>query len=56
MAAGLEDPGIALVPLQPFAVEWVTPAHAGGLAELAARYGESWHQNLLDAGFESRNA
>ena len=55
-AAGLEDPGIALMLLRPFAVEWVTPAHAGGLAALAARYGESWHRNLLDAWFGSRNA
>jgi hypothetical protein len=54
-AAGLEDPGIALMLLRPFAVEWVTPGHAGGLAELAARYGESWHRNLLDAWFGSRN-
>ena len=54
-AAGLEDPGIALMLLRPFAVEWVTPAHAGGLAALAARYGESWHRDLLDAWFGSRN-
>jgi hypothetical protein len=33
----------------PFAVERLTPAQAGGLAALAARYGESWHRNLLDA-------
>src|SRR5271165_5533900 len=54
-AAGLEDPGVALMLLRPFAVEWVTPAHGGGLAALAARYGESWHRNLLDAWFGSRN-
>jgi hypothetical protein len=54
-AAGLEDPGIALMLLRPFAVEWVTPAHAGGLALLAARYGESWHRDLLDAWFGSRD-
>ena len=54
-AARLEDPGIALMLLRPFAVEWLTPAHAGGLAALAARYGESWHRNLLDAWFGSRN-
>ena len=55
-AAGLADPGIALMLLlRPFAVEWVTPAHAGGLAALAARYGESWHRNLLEAWFGSRN-
>src|SRR5260370_12718110 len=54
-AAALEDPGIALMLLRPFAVEWVTPAHADGLAALAARYGEPWHQNLLDAWFGSRN-
>ena len=54
-AAGLADPGIALMLLRPFAVEWVTPAHAGGLAALAARYGESWHRDLLDAWFGSRN-
>ncbi|HET9081802.1 MAG TPA: hypothetical protein VFO01_14995 [Trebonia sp.] len=54
-AAGLADPGIALMLLRPFAVEWVTPAHAGGLAALAARYGESWHRNLLDTWFGSRN-
>ena len=54
-AAGLEDPGIALMLLRPFAVEWVTPAHAGGLAAIAARYGESWHRDLLGAWFGSRN-
>jgi len=54
-AAGLEDPAIALMLLRPFAVEWVTPAHAGGLAVLAARYGESWHRNLLDTWFGSQN-
>ena len=54
-AAGLQDPGIALMLLRPFAVEWVTPAHAGGLAALAARYGESWHRDLLDAWFGPRN-
>jgi hypothetical protein len=54
-AAGLEDPGIALMLLRPFAVEWVTPAHAGGLAALAARYDEAWHRNLLDAWSGSRN-
>ena len=54
-AAGLEGPGIALMLLRPFAVEWVKPAHAGGLAALAARYGESWYRNLLDAWFGSRN-
>ena len=41
--------------LRPFAVEWVTPGHAGGLAALAARYGESWHRDLLDAWFGSRD-
>jgi hypothetical protein len=55
-AAGLADPGIALTLLRPFAVEWLTPAHAGGLAELAARYGESWHRDLLEAWFGPRDA
>jgi hypothetical protein len=54
-AARLEDPGIALLLLRPFAVEWLTPAHAGELAVLATRYGEAWHRNLLDAWFGSRN-
>lgn len=53
-AAGLADPGIAVMLLRPFAVEWVTQAHAGGLAALAARYDESWHQDLLDAWFGPR--
>ena len=53
-AAGLDDPGSALMLLRPFVVEWVTPAHAGGLTALAARYGESWHRDLLDAWFGSR--
>lgn len=53
-AAGLEDPDIALMLLRPFAVEWVAPAHAGGLVALAARYGEPWHRSLLDAWFGSR--
>ena len=54
-AAGLEDPGIALILLRPFAVESVTPAHASGPAALAARYDESWHRILLDAWFGSRD-
>lgn len=54
VAAGLADPGIALMLLRPFAVEWVTPAYAGGLAALAARYDESWHRDLLEAWFGSR--
>ena len=54
-AAGLDDPSIALTLLRPFPVEWVTPAHAGGLTLLAARYGESWHRDLLNAWFGSRN-
>jgi hypothetical protein len=41
VAAGLDDKGIALMLMRPFAVEWVTPAHASGLAALAARYDES---------------
>lgn len=52
-AAGLADPGIALMLLRPFAIEWVTPAHADGLAALAARYDESWHRSLLEAWFGS---
>ena len=55
-AAGLEDPGIAVMLLRPFAVEWVKPAHAGGLAAVAARYDEAWHRNLLDAWFGSRGS
>jgi hypothetical protein len=54
-AARLEDPGIALMLLRPFAVEWLTPAHAGELAVLATRYGEAWHRDLLDAWFGSRS-
>ena len=41
--------------LRPFAVKWVTPAHAGGLAALAARYSESWHRNLIVTWFGPRN-
>lgn len=52
-AARLEEPVIALMLLQPFAVERVTPAHAGGLAAIAGRYDESWHRNLLGAWFGS---
>lgn len=52
-AAALEEPGIALMLLRPFAVEWVTPAHAGGLAALTTRYDEPWHRNLLEAWFGS---
>ena len=53
-AAGLEDPGIAFMLLRPFAVEWVTRAHAGGLTALAKRYDESWHRDLLGAWFGSQ--
>ena len=54
-AAGLADPGVALMLLRPFAVEWVTSEHAGGLAALAERYDQSWHGDLLAAWFGSRN-
>jgi hypothetical protein len=54
-AAGLEDPVIALMLMRPFMAEWVTPAHAGGLAALVARYGESWYRDLLEAWFGPRN-
>ena len=53
-AAGLGDPSVALMLLRPFAVEWVTSAHAAGLAALAERYDESWHRSLLDAWFGPR--
>jgi 2OG-Fe(II) oxygenase superfamily len=53
-AAGLADPDIALMLLAPFAAEWVTPAHAGGLAALAKRYEEAWHRDLLGAWFGPR--
>jgi hypothetical protein len=56
VAAGLADPGIALMLLRPFAVEMLTPAHAGGIAALAASYDKAWQQNLFDAWFGSRNA
>lgn len=55
-AARLDDPGIALMLLRPFAIEWVTPAHARGLVELALRYDELWHQDLLEAWFGPRRS
>jgi len=54
-AAGIADPVIALMLLRPFVVEWVTPAHVGGLAAVAARYDELWHRSLLEAWFGPRN-
>jgi hypothetical protein len=54
-AAGLADPDIALMLLRPFPVEWVTSAHARGLAALSPLYDEAWHQDLLEAWFGSRN-
>jgi 2OG-Fe(II) oxygenase superfamily len=56
VAAGLADPGIALMLLRPFAVEMLTPAHADGMAALAANYDEAWQQALFDAWFGSRNS
>jgi hypothetical protein len=56
VAAGLDDPRIAAMLLRSFAVESVTPAHAAGLAAVAARYDESWHQDLLDGWFGSRRS
>jgi hypothetical protein len=53
-AAGLEDPGIALMLLRPFAIEWVEPAHASGLMALASRYDEAWYRDLLNAWFGPR--
>jgi hypothetical protein len=54
-AAGLADPDVARMLLRPFAIEWVTSEHAGGLATLAAAYSQSWHRELLDAWFGQRN-
>jgi hypothetical protein len=54
-AARLADPDVALMLLRPFAIEWMKPEHAGELALLAARYGQSWLQDLLDAWFGHRN-
>jgi hypothetical protein len=55
VAAGLADPGIALMLLRPFSVEMLTSVHADGMAALAANYDEAWQQNLFDAWFGSRN-
>jgi 2OG-Fe(II) oxygenase superfamily len=52
---GLADPDIAFMLLRPFPVEWVTSAHARGLAALSALYDEAWQQNLIEAWFDSRN-
>ncbi|HUD36288.1 MAG TPA: 2OG-Fe(II) oxygenase [Streptosporangiaceae bacterium] len=54
-AAGLDDPGMALMLVRPFPVEWVTAVHADGLAALAARYDEPWHRDVFEAWFGSRN-
>jgi hypothetical protein len=54
-AAGQTEPDTAFMLLRPFPVEWVTSAHAHGLAVLSPLYDEAWHQNLLDAWFGSRN-
>src|SRR6516164_4430890 len=41
-AAGLADPGIALMLLRPVAVEWLRPAHAGGPGGCSPRRGAGW--------------
>jgi hypothetical protein len=51
VARDLDEPGIAAMLLTPFQIEMLAPAHATPLAQLAAHYGESWAQDLVEAWF-----
>src|SRR2546430_891180 len=39
--------------LEPFRVETVAPAHAGGLAAVARQYGQRWARGVIDGWFRS---
>jgi hypothetical protein len=55
VAAGLDAAGTAAMLLEPFRVETVTQAHAGGLAAAAGRYGEDWTRSVIDGWFGPRH-
>ncbi len=47
----LDEPGLAAMLLAPFQVEALTPADAPALANVAARYGDSWIRERIDEWF-----
>jgi hypothetical protein len=51
VARVLDEPGTAAMLLTPFQVEMLAPNHASSLAQLAARYGESWTRDLVKVWF-----
>lgn len=51
VALGLDEPGTAAMLLAPFQIEMLAPNHAASLAQLAARYGESWTRDLVGVWF-----
>ena len=50
-ARDLDEPGIAAMLLAPFQIEMLARTHAAPLAQLAARYGESWVHDLVEVWF-----
>jgi hypothetical protein len=51
VARDLDEPAIAAMLLAPFQIEMLARTHAGSLAQLAARYGESWAHDLVEVWF-----
>jgi hypothetical protein len=51
VARGLDEPDIAAMLLAPFQIELLSRTHAAPLAQLAARYGESWTRDLIEVWF-----
>lgn len=51
VARGLDEPGTAAMLLAPFQIEMLAHTHAESLAQLAARYGEPWTRDLVEAWF-----
>lgn len=51
VARGVDEPGTAAMLLAPFQIEMLASTHAESLAQLAARYGESWTRDLVAVWF-----
>jgi hypothetical protein len=51
VARDLDEPGIAAMLLAPFQIDMLARTHAAPVAQLAARYGESWTQDLVEVWY-----
>jgi hypothetical protein len=51
VARDLDEPGIAAMLLAPFQIDMLARTHAAPVAQLAAHYGESWTQDLVEVWY-----